>query len=117
MGLDMYACKTRKGVRDITQEQFFYWRGHPNLHGWMFKLHSARTGDEFPTAFNSVPVFLGLEDLDALEQAVLNNKLPFTQGFFFGESEPYHTEEDLEFIAKARALINDGWNVFYDSWW
>lgn len=117
MGLDMYAGKTRKNVRDSTQEQFFYWRGHPNLHGWMFKLHSARTGDEFPTAFNSVPVFLSLEDLDALEQAVLNDELPYTQGFFFGESEPHHAEEDMEFIAQARALINDGWNVFYDSWW
>lgn len=38
MGLDMYAVKTRTDVRDRTQELFFYWRKHPNLHGWMFKL-------------------------------------------------------------------------------
>ena len=117
MDLDMYAVKTRTDVRDRTQELFFYWRKHPNLHGWMCKLHSARTGQVDPFDFNQVPVFLGLDDLDALELAVLNDDLPYTQGFFFGESDADRAEEDLDFIAQARALINEGWNVFYDSWW
>lgn len=116
MGLDMYAGKTRKNELEGTQELFFYWRSHHNLHHWMFNLHSARTGCEDPFEFNLVDMFLSSADLDGLEKAVRNNKLPFG-GSFYEESDAWRTEEDLEFIAQARALINDGWNVFYDSWW
>jgi hypothetical protein len=117
MGLDMYGGKIRKEETSCEGQVFFQWRCHPNLHGWMFGLHSARTGCSDPFEFNMVRVFLGAADLDALEQAVLDERLPHTVGFFFGESDPDRAEEDLDFIAQARALINDGWNVFYDSWW
>nr|WP_254388756.1 hypothetical protein [Stenotrophomonas maltophilia] len=93
------------------------WRCHPNPHGWMFGLHIARTGCSEPFEFNMVRVFLGAAGLDALEQTVIDERLPHTETFFFGESDPDQPEEDLDFIAQARALINDGWDVFHHSWW
>ena len=59
------------------------------------------------------------EDLDKLEKAVTRNTLPSTTGFFFGNNPP--NEEsisyDMEFINKAREAINEGYAVYYDSWW
>lgn len=117
MGLDMYGGDDPQGGDVVRGAGVLQWRCHPNLHGWMFGLHSARTGCSDPFEFNMVRVFLGAADLDALEQAVLDERLPHTVGFFFGESDPDRAEEDLDFIAQARALINDGWDVFYNSWW
>lgn len=95
------------------------WRKHPNLHGWMFGLWQARgeEGDEFD--FNAdTNLRLTLDDLDALERAVKENALPFTEGFFFGESVPEHDAETLAFIAKAREFLVTGkYAVLYTSWW
>ncbi len=55
-------------------------------------------------------------DLDRLEEAVRNGRLPKTEGYFFGESRLEEIDHDLAFIAGARNLMRDGWNVFYDSW-
>lgn len=65
------------------------------------------------------------DDLDALERAIKEKTLPETAGFFFGESydpddpefNAQRTREDLEFIAKAREAIADGYHVYYTSWW
>jgi len=47
-------------------------------------------------------------------------ELPETVGFFFGnctkDNEEYK-ELDLEFIAKARKCIEQGFQVEYSSWW
>jgi hypothetical protein len=67
--------------------------------------------------FNLAPVRIDEADLDALEEAVIGNGLPFTTGFFFGESLPEWKADDLAFIRKARAAIKKGKKVFYTSWW
>lgn len=124
MGLDMYAYATDHhpptpvgftlpdGVKPSLLHQ---WRKHPNLHGWMEKLYREKggTADEF----NVVPVQLTAEDLDALETAIKEKSLPQTSGFFFGRSEGDEMEDDLNFIAKARAAIAEGKAIIYDSWW
>ena len=58
-------------------------------------------------------------DLDALQIDLLKNALPETTGFFFGNNPPdaESLSNDLKFIQKARDAINEGYAVYYDSWW
>lgn len=120
MGLDMYAYKTSAQIADTDFdapdhcEEIAYWRKHPKLHGWMEALYRRKGG---AAEFNCVPVKLDEADLDALEHAVNADELPFTCGFFFGESRPEEKGDDLAFIRNARAAIAAGMNVFYSSWW
>lgn len=121
MGLDMYAFTTSQDIpptdfnkpRDCAE--LFYWRKHPNLHGWMEELYFERGGTN--SDFNCSPVRLEPVHIDALEKAVFNDELPPTTGFFFGESRPMEKERDLEFIRKAREALKSGKQVFYTSWW
>lgn len=121
MGLDMYAFTT---VTDIPAVDFnhpadateiFYWRKHPDLHGWMERLY--RTRDGLEDVFNCVHVRLDEGDLAALEKAVRENRLPHTQGFFFGMSDGSERADDEHFIHKARDALAHGKRVFYTSWW
>jgi len=123
MGLDMYAklyrAKDAGDVQtDIDEEEvapLFYWRKHPNLHGWMEALYRGKGGTD--PKFNCNSVRLDSADLDALEQAISKGKLPETSGFFFGESQPEHEAEDREFLKLARSAIANGYVVFYSAWW
>lgn len=118
MGLDMFAhTRDTKPPKPTDFElneddnELFYWRKHPNLHGWMECLYRAKGGID--ADFNCVPVEITLEDLDRLETATL----PETQGFFFGVTTPEDLEKDKVFITKAREALNDGLFVYYSSWW
>lgn len=121
MGLDMYAFSTDQRTRALDfktpkdSEEIASWRKHPNLHGWMEELYRAREGKA--ACFNCVNLALSGDDIDALERTILADALPFTEGFFFGESCPEDKEEDIAFIAKARACLAAGKSVFYTSWW
>jgi hypothetical protein len=125
MGLDMYAFAAPREMIakpvDFTLDnrselaELHYWRKHPNLHGWMEQLYRSKGGQS--ETFNCDTVELTLDDLDALEVAVLTGELPETTGFFFGETDGSERDDDLVFIAKARAAIADGLAVYYDSWW
>ena len=130
MGLDMYAIsfdqdrledpdamvdiKTKEGTEG---EQIHYWRKHHDLHGWMNTLYIAKGGQG--PVFNCNTVRLTLADLDALEADLRANRLPHTEGFFFGNFPPDDESlaDDLEFIRKAREEIEAGKVVLYDSWW
>ena len=107
--------ESSKGQFD--HEEFFYWRKHPNLHGWMEELYREKGGES--DTFNCTPVVLTTEDLDNLEAAIKGGELPNTNGFFFGESEGDEEEinEDLRFVTEARNSISEGYTVWYDSWW
>lgn len=128
MGLDQwcYACDADE-IPDSVRVDFSrpegsveiaYWRKHPNLHGWMENLYRDKGGiDE---QFNCVPVELTMSDLDNLEEAIKEDKLPDTAGFFFGQSykDSEATSYDLDFVRKAKQLIlNEDKRVFYTSWW
>ena len=106
-----------------------YWRKHPHLHGWMEKLwrtkkytvqslDASETVDADSDMFNSIELELTREDIDQLEQDILNEQLPDTQGFFFGnDASEYYRQQDLEFIRQARAELFLGLRVFYNSSW
>lgn len=125
MGLDMYAFAVSKRdaigdfemAQDCEKEELYYWRKHHDLHGWMENLYRGKGGDA--ESFNCIPVELTLDDLDDLQQALLDDNLPRTQGFFFGDNPPdlETMREDLMFIQKCRIAIKEGKVVYYDSWW
>ena len=139
MGLDMYAYVAAKaGQQDEFYEgaeydadtgefanpavnkprQICYWRKHPNLHGWMAQLWLRREGNKDVNNFNGVELELTAEDLDELEYAVQNDRLPATSGFFFGDgADDYYKPSDLKFIQEARAELFFGLKVFYNSSW
>ena len=120
MGLDMYAMMiNRVPDKPVDFEagdaaELHYWRKHPNLHGWMAALYGEKGGTQ---TFNCTPVLLTPADLDRLEADIRAGNLPTTSGFFFGETDGSEQDDDLTFIAKARAAIAAGSTVFYDSWW
>ena len=121
MGLDMYAYKTKENIPPVdfkepeTSAEIFYWRKHPDLHGWMENLYIEKGGEN--PDFNLVPVRLDAEDLDALEKDIALQMLPQTSGFFFGESRPEDTLDDKRFIETARQALREGYTIFYSSWW
>lgn len=138
MGLDMFAKLvndraselisagqwdelTYEDIKDtFIDDDFWYWRKHHHLHGWMQKLHAYKTGFDAPDLFNLVYVELTEKDLDALEFAIKNGELTPTQGFFFGSHVEYEDEDkqrDLEFVYASRKAIADGHHVVYTSWW
>ena len=123
MGLDQYGI-ARKGEPKTDEDgytfyedemELAYWRKHPSLQGWMEDLwiEKGNSGE-----FNCVDVELTLGDFDSMEDALDENALPETVGFFFGEnSEEHYAEQDREFIVNARAAIKQGYTVVYSSWW
>ena len=125
MGLDMYAFAVSKRdaigefemARDCEREELHYWRKHHDLHGWMEKLYRDKGGDA--DSFNCIPVELTVDDLDNLQQTLLDDNLPKTRGFFFGDNPPdlETMRNDLMFVQKCRIAIKEGKVVYYDSWW
>jgi|LakMenE18May11ns_1017448.scaffolds.fasta_scaffold9862882_2 hypothetical protein len=123
MGLDQYAhAIDNNGER----EELAYWRKHPNLQGWMENLWHNKGCPGRPeepnslgmSDFNCIPIELDHSDLDNLEQAIDGNKLPSTEGFFFGgDSDDIYKEQDLDFVRKARQALDSGLIVEYISWW
>jgi len=96
-------------------EELHYWRKHPDLHGWMEQLYVGKGGSN--PDFNLAPVVLTIADLDKLEATIAGKLLPETSGFFFGDSDGSECDDDLAFVAKARAAIGEGRTVYYVAWW
>ena len=131
MGLDMYAYSVgqdnviddfsfKRSQEDSEVNDLFYWRKHPNLHGFMERIWRDRCengGASSDDVFNCKPIRLRIEDIVEIEDAVKNGILPDTSGFFFGESTDERKNEDLEFCALAKIEIEKGRAVYYDSWW
>lgn len=134
MGLDMYVYAKKTDLTDDVQVDFdvdyhwqddelCYWRKHPNLHGWMQSLYLEKDGQS-EDGFNGDNVRLTVEDLDVLEKAIEEDALPFTQGFFFGQSptkdDEYYEKRkahDLECIERMRDALCQGLTVWYTSSW
>lgn len=110
------AIKVAK-ERKLVNSEFAYWRKFNHLHGWMDLLYAKKSGTK---EFNCTTVRLMPADLDRLEALASMKALAPTQGFFFGDYEPFDDEdrtEVLDFIKKARKAIEDGYAILYDSWW
>ena len=95
-------------------EEFFYWRKHPDLHGLMEKIYLEKGGED---TFNCRPVQLTAEDLERIGLAVIDEELPETSGFFFGQSSDEDRKRDLEFLTEAKRSLDEGYTIWYDSWW
>ena len=123
MGLDQYAFtltirpNAAVDFHETASEPqgFHYWRKHSNLHGWMEALYVRKDGKD--PDFNMSPVVIDSNDLDQLERDIRAGALPGTSGFFFGASDGSEQDNDLAFVAKARAAIVEGKTVFYVAWW
>ena len=139
MGLDQYTYARDAGEDSDSNVEISYWRKHNRLHGYMEQLwidkgkpNAPADGENPMGDFNCVPVRLTLSDLEQLEAHIHNKVLPETGGFFFGndsyhwsnengkpfeEGDYHYKETDLEFIELARKAIEEGKEVYYDSWW
>lgn len=108
---------SRIKAEGLYDSDFAYWRKFNHLHGWMEQLYRKKGGTE---TFNCTTVRLMPEDLDVLESLAKAKALAPTEGFFFGGQELFDDDDRdtvLEFIAKARQAIADGYAILYDSWW
>jgi len=136
MGLDQYAyAKDPRIERDDEDEEdwggdihIMDWRKHNRLQGYMEQLwlnQGGEYGESWGDGFNGKEVKLGNDEIDALEEVIKNRDLPETSGFFFGNDsyEDYENEDwgylksDLEFIAEAKKLLAEGFEVYYNSSW
>jgi hypothetical protein len=122
MGLDMYAFTTTLDTPPTDFEhptddcvELFYWRKHPDLHGWMRELYFKRGGEH--NNFNCSAVRLEPDHLDELEKDIRGGRLPKTAGFFFGTSRAEEKGNDLEFVRLAREAHKAGKRIYYTSWW
>ena len=95
MGLDMFAYRVNKAkvIDDFdfkkpegAMNEDWYWRKNRHLHNFMFIIwNEKKGGTETRDHFNCEFVRLDEDDLDRLEQAINNRKLPDDHGFFFGD--------------------------------
>lgn len=106
MGLDMYLFE-----KD-TDEQIGYWRKHPNLHGFIVQ-EFANGVDEC----QAIP--LTLDNVKAIISATKEDRLPHTEGFFFGQSYPEDKEPTLEVFTKLFDKMNSdpSYEVYYQASW
>ena len=121
MGLDSYAMKVPmkyvisdfKVDRTFYDEftEFAYWRKHHTLHNWFEDLYYCKGGKD--ESFNRIPVRITEEDLDRLEKVFLRNKKFHYSGYVDWDYE----EADKSFIENARQAIQEGYAIYYDSWW
>ena len=57
---------------------------------------------------------LNLEDLDELEGLVFMGEISYSD---WPSEIDTQKEYDLNFIKKAKKIIEDGFDVFYSNWW
>ncbi len=109
MGLDMYVYR-EDDAEDAAP--VCYWRKHPNLHGFIVQTFAAGVDE-------CQQIYLDDAKVEAILKATLEDKLPVTQGFFFGVSQP---SDKLDTIKQLGALIetmrkNPTAKFYYRSSW
>ena len=97
-------------------EELCYWRKHPDLHGWMKNLFFDKGGTT-TSDFNHDIVFLTVEDVENLKTAIVEETLPKTSGFFFGDSDGRVKEGDLEKVDLMLDALSKGSAIYYTSSW
>ena len=81
-----------------TRIDIGYWRKHADLHGYIVNTF-ADGKDECQE------IELSAENCKQIAEAVANNKLPHTEGFFFGNQE-IRDEYELESVTHAKVWID-----------
>ena len=116
MGLDMYLSGEKFHWSSITepngavrQEDGYpvetvslrlgYWRKHPNLHGYIVQEFAGGVDDCREIRLNE-------ENIRQIIDAIKNQDLPETSGFFFGESDGSEDAESIKIFNDALAWID-----------
>lgn len=122
MGLDQYGKIRNPQTGEV--KEIAYWRKHNALHGWMEALWRQKDCPnmrEDDASFNRVPLLLTRRDLMNLAADCFLDRLPKTEGFFFGPDSRDKKEcfyaETRQFVEWGLDAIDKGWEVAYDSWW
>lgn len=114
MGLDMYLYGRKFHWTDWKDEKnnshvdgfrvsetvlsLGYWRKHPNLHGYIVQ--------EFGYGVDECQrIELDENDLLKIVEAVEEDKLPHTEGFFFGESRGANDQDTVAQLLRALAWL------------
>lgn len=113
MGLDMYLTGEKffmhpreKDEEGLEIESIIvslgYWRKHANLHGYIVKEFA--NGED-----NCQSIDLSIEQLNKLLEATKDPAtLPFTEGFFFGQSanDQDQIDEDVAIFTRAIGFLS-----------
>ena len=89
--------------------------------------------DSFGSGFNGIELQLTKDDIEWLEEAIKNQELPETSGFFFGsdsytwneegcaedeiQENYYYKQMDLQFIENAKEALKKKYRVYYNCSW
>lgn len=122
MGLDqiLLAVKVDKENEEKNQvEKVWTWRKHSDLQGYMEKLAVKKGIVKTAKEFNCVDLELTKEDIEDVQNAITDEDLPMTTGFFFGQSyrDSGEREEDLIAFDGALSLQQVGFKIVYSCWW
>lgn len=131
MGLDMYltgeiyiTSDWNNPRNNITEEGYRlkgklfdlgYWRKHPDLHGFIVTTFADGVDD-------CQRIHLGPESTKEIILAIKQDRLPHTDGFFFGSSEN-DSEQKAEAIEIFSKALNwqqtDEWarSIYYQASW
>ena len=130
MGLDQYAyvVKKTKSLQDIydndattrpyiVNDELTYWRKHYELHSWMFNLAKKKGFKGGKEDFNCVMVRLEEEDIESLREEIRNRR--FTEAVHDWDKDVFEMDKDRDerFCDEAEQALEEGFAVFYDSWW
>ena len=76
-------------------------------------------GGSSDSDFNHDVVFLFEEDVEKLREDIVNNNLPHTTGFFFGESyaDKKQKKSDLEMVELMKNSLSKDELIYYISSW
>jgi hypothetical protein len=78
----------------IKELELAYWRKHPNLHGYIVQTFAGGVDK-----CQDIP--LTVEDLKKILNAIKEEDLPYTEGFFFGSSDGTEKEGDIAIFESA----------------
>ena len=127
MGLDMYltGSKYLPSFENVQTEDGFrlkerrlelgYWRKHPNLHGYIVNTFNQGVDD-------CHEIELCKADIENIIDTVKKEKLPNTEGFFFGKTDGSEKKETLEILNGALKWMKEEteseWrSVIYQASW
>ncbi len=122
MGLDqsLLAVRGNPDKVDFNEvEKIWTWRKHSDLQGYMEKLAIKKGIVKTASEFNCIDLELTKEDIEDIKNAITEEDLPRTSGFFFGQSyrDSSELEEDLIAFDGALSLQQIGFKIFYNCWW
>ncbi len=101
-------------IRSIDLE-LGYWRKHPNLHGYIVKTFNKNIDD-------CKRISLEEKDIEKIIKAIESEALPYTKGFFFGQSNGSEQAEDLNIFKKALSWLKsqnpkEVRSIYYKASW